>query len=88
MPAKKVIKVDRANVNCGLYDGEWQACFDCVGEERCKRALFYTDPPQADDEGVKKQRGGCFHPVMCRAALEALRDRITEELKQFEVEDV
>jgi len=83
MPAKRNIKM--ANINIGLYDGEFQACYECVGEDRCKLAMFFTDPPAADDECAKKHQGGsCLHPLMIRPALEALRDKITEELKQFE----
>lgn len=85
MPAKRTIKM--ANLNAGLYDGEFQACYDCVGEDRCKLAMFYTDPPSENEDCSNKHSGNCLHPQMARNALIALRDRITEELKQFEVDE-
>ena len=83
MPAKRNIKM--ANLNAGLYDGEFQASYDCVGENRCKWALFYCQPPAPEDECTKKQGCQCNHPMAQKAALIALRDRITVELEQYEI---
>lgn len=48
MAAKKAKKINEANVNAGLYEGEWQVCFDCVGTSKCAHARFYTEPPDPD----------------------------------------
>jgi DNA-directed RNA polymerase subunit L len=73
-----------ANINATLYDGDFFAGYDCVGEH-CTLARFYVEPPAEDDECVfVRNGGGCTHPHAQRAALEALREAITAELKQFE----
>lgn len=78
--------VKMANVNATLYDGDFTVCYDCVGEERCKLAIYYVEPPTDDDECTKRRSCNCVHPWMVKSALEALRDRLNQELKQFEGE--
>jgi hypothetical protein len=84
MAAKKAKKIKEANVNAGLYEGEWQVCFDCVGTSKCAHARFYTEPPDPDAECAFARHGGCTHAPARKAALEQLRERITEELKEYE----
>jgi hypothetical protein len=72
------------NISASLYDGDFSAGYDCVGE-RCALGQFYVEPPGEDDECIFIKNGGsCTYPHAQRAALEALREAITKELKQFE----
>jgi len=82
MPAKKATA---CNVSANLYDNDFVVYFDCVGEHMCKMATFYVDPPDPTDECEKKVGGQCTDPLACRNALSSLRDRITEELKRYEL---
>jgi len=83
MPAKK--RIDLANITAGLYDGDFSASYDCIEQDRCKLAMFFVSPPEPEDECLKKHGCQCTHPMAARNALIALRDRITEELEQYEL---
>lgn len=72
------------NAGVSFYDGEYQVSFDCIGEKRCAHAMFFCEPPDVDDECAKKRQCSCTHPGAQRATLTAIRDRITEDLKQYE----
>lgn len=86
MAAKKVTKFKAANVSAMVYDGEFSVSYDCVGENQCSLAIFFCDPHNDDDECTKKRGLQCAHPRAVRSALEILRDKISDELKQFDAE--
>ena len=71
------------NVSVALYDGDFQATFDCPG--RCKQARFYVEPPEESDECSYRSSGGsCGWPIAQRLALLAVRERIDAELAKIE----
>ena len=75
-----------ANANISLYDGQWQATFDCPG--RCRHSSFYVDPPEEEDQCSSRSPGGdCSWPPAHRDALLAIRDRLGDELEKLNVED-
>lgn len=82
MPARKATKT--ANVCAMFYEGEFQLNFDCVGVEVCRFALCHIMPPDGSEECTYRNNGSCVLPHAQSAALEALKNRITKELKQFE----
>jgi hypothetical protein len=73
-----------ANINATLYDGEFQVGYDCVGVEICRFALCEIMPPTGDNECAFRAYGSCKNPPAQQTALEALRNKITRELKKFE----
>lgn len=72
-----------AHVSASLYGGDFDINFECPGEDKCRQAMFYTDPPEADAECVKRRGFACTHPHAIRAALGDLRKKIDEKLKEY-----
>ena len=73
-----------ASISASMYDGDGVLSFDCVGSDRCALAMFDVQPPEPDAECVMRRGFECAHRPAQIAALRELRDRITEELKQYE----
>jgi hypothetical protein len=82
MAAKKA--TETTNVYATIYEGSFDVNFDCVGVMVCRFALCHCMPPTEDDECTFRECGSCRSKVAQQAALEALRKRITKELKQIE----
>ena len=88
MAAEKSKKSKAANVGASLYEGQLDINFDCIGTDKCAYARFYVEPPGPDDECAFSRCGGsCTHGPAQKAALEQLREKITEELKRMETEE-
>lgn len=59
------------NVMVTIYDGHFDAIFECPGE-LCKFAKFYVDPPEPDDECAYCTTGqNCAWPPARDAAIAA-----------------
>lgn len=76
-----------ANISVTLYDGDFEIYFDCAGVDACKFALCATMPPTGDDDCCYQNTGSCRFVPAQEAALQALKKRITKELKKLSQED-
>lgn len=76
-----------ANVSASFYDGDFQIAFDCVGVDKCRFALCSEMPPDGSEECFFREYGSCKCPPAQYVALEALRNRITKELKTRSVDE-
>lgn len=76
---KKATKT--ANINAGIYDGQFQVDCDCVGVEVCRFALCPVMPPDGSEECAYREYGACQSPQAKCAAIESLRARLLKELK-------
>lgn len=75
------------NVTAALYDDEYQLNFDCVGVETCRFALCSIMPPTGDEECVSREYGACRCIPAQTAALEALRKKIGQTLKDLKEQE-
>lgn len=77
-----------ANVTTSLFDGEFIASYDCIGEAQCRFATYYVEPPGEGDECIASTGGGnCRNVLAARSALAALQGRIAEELRRLSGEE-
>lgn len=72
-----------ANITATLYDGDFCLSFDCGEITTCKYALCETMPPDGDQKCYFREYGACRNGAAQLAALTALRDRLTRELRQI-----
>ena len=85
MPAKR--HTEKPNVTASVYEGEFQLIVECPPSGRCKRARFFTDPPE-DGDTCTYTNGcqGCACPATQADAAEALRNRLNKKLKELDGE--
>lgn len=73
-----------ANVCTTLYDGQFDINFDCVGVTVCRFAMCSEMPIDGSEECFFRDHGSCRLPRAKHAAIEALRNRLSKELKKIE----
>ena len=73
-----------ANATVSMYDGQFEATYDCSGVENCKFTLCSVMPADGSEECYYQNCGSCRLPLAQYAALETLRNRITKEMKQLD----
>lgn len=75
------------NINASLYNKEFQVYFECAGEVNCQFALCEIMPPDGQDECSYRQYGGACKCVEAQvAALRALKEKLSRQLKDSEKE--
>ena len=71
-------------VNAMIYDGDFSLHYDCAGEVSCEFALCEIMPPNEESICCFRDHGSCRRPAAQKAAIESLRRKLHEALKQLE----
>ncbi len=74
-----------ANISANLYDGKYDAGFDCCGVTKCKFAAVDVWPPDEDSKCIYNEYA-CKHPAAQLAALESLRKCISRDINKLKEE--
>jgi hypothetical protein len=72
----------QVNVTASVYDGVLDTAFDCIGEDKCGYAEYYTQPPEPGAECAAKHNTNCFSSRAQQATLADLRDRLNVLLQE------
>ena len=72
-----------ANISINLYDGAFDAAFDCSGAITCKYALWELMPIDDDEHCAHRYCGSCRSSDAQIAALNRVRRRIGQEISKL-----
>lgn len=73
-----------ANVTVSLYDRKLDISYDCSGATTCKFALWEEMPIDDDEHCGFRQYGSCRSPSAQIAAIESLKRRLLQRIKDIE----
>ncbi len=71
------------NLYVSLSGKDFDMTFDCSGVSTCKFALCKVMPPEDGDTCTFCGHGTCLHVPAQKAALEAMKSRITSAVKNL-----